>query len=229
MNSSTLYTYEIYDLINRGDKETANALWKSLPDFTNGSNALVIADVSGSMYGRPMSVSVSLALYFAERNKGTFNNYFMTFSSNPTLQKVYGDTLEEKMNSIQRSDWGMSTNLQASFDAILSAAVDDMTPKEQMPKILYIISDMQFDRCGGSNTNFEEAKSKFNKNGYELPHIVFWNVNSKDDSPSTMYDNNVTLISGSSQSTFSYAVEGKTPIESMIDILNSERYSKITM
>jgi hypothetical protein len=231
INTSTLYAYEVYNLVQSGEKAAANAMWKNLPDYTRGENALVIADVSGSMYGMPMAVSVSLALYFADKNEGAFKDYFMTFSERPRLQKIVGSTLSQKMNSIERSEWGMSTNLEAAFRAILKAAIDSGATQDDMPKILYIISDMQFNSCvaGGSDTNFNTAKRLFEESGYVLPHVVFWNVNAYGDSPATKHDKNVTLISGSSQSTFQYAVAGKTPIESMNDILNSERYSKITL
>lgn len=238
MNASTLYTYEVFDTISR-DEKAANAMWKSLPDFTNGKNALVVADVSGSMSGRPMSISVSLALYFAERNKGAFNGYFLTFSDDSRLQAVTGNSLMDKLRSIKSADWGTSTNLMSAFRAILDAAERSGAPKEEMPSTLYIISDMEFNQADGGGgygygrrerTNFEEAKRMFRAAGYELPHIVFWNVDARDmQAPALAGDGNVTLISGSSQSTFRYAVEGKTPEESMRDILESERYAQITL
>lgn len=234
INASTLYAYEVYNLVHEGQDATANALWNNLPDYTNDTNALVVADVSGSMtWGggtvKPMAISVSLALYFADKNKGLFKDYFMTFTDESRLQKVEGTTLREKMNSIERAEWGGSTNLQSAFDAILSAAVKSGAKPEEMPSTLYIISDMQFNQATYDNrkTNFQEAKDKFAQAGYTLPHVVFWNANALDDSPATKYDDNVTLISGASQSTFKFAFEGKSPLESMLEVLNSERYSKI--
>ena len=245
INSATAYTYEIYDMVMAGQSywnstppdettvRTATAMWNALPDYTNGANALVLADVSGSMEGRPMSISVSLATYFAERNKGTFNGYYVTFSAQPKVQQIpKNGNIFDKFNTVQRTDVGYNTDLQAAFRAILNAAVKDDTAQEDMPKVLYIISDMEFDdqmsNCG--ETNFDTAQREFKQAGYELPHVVFWNVNARQNqSPATKFDNRVTLISGSSQSTFQYAVTGKTPLESMLDIVNSERYEKITL
>ncbi len=227
VNTSTLYTYEVFDLLQK-DEDLANVMWDNLPDYTNGTNALVMADVSGSMSGRPMSVSVSLALYFAERNKGPFNGYFMTFTDVPHLVKVLGKDLKQKMNSIQ-GNVGYNTNVDAAFRAILDAAIKDKTKQEEMPAVLYIISDMEMDECANpTSTSFDHAESKFNEAGYILPHLVFWNVNSRtNQSPATKFNNRVTLISGNSQSTFRYAVEGKSPLDLMYSVLNSERYSKI--
>ena len=237
INSGTLFAYQLYDMVNGwnvdpGEVKAADALWKNLPDYTRGQNALVLADVSGSMSGFPMSVSVSLALYFAERNHGQFKDYFLTFTERSRLQKISGDTLSARMRSIENSDWAMNTNLQSAFDAILDAAKAGNATADEMPSTLYIISDMQFDQATSANdkTNLEVAEQKFKDTGYEMPHVVFWNCNAYgNDSPATMYDDRVTLISGSNQSTFKYVVEGKTPIESMLDIINSERYAKIVI
>lgn len=231
INTSTLFTYEVFDMVKEGKDDTANAMWKNLPDYTNGKNALVLADVSGSMQGRPMSISVSLALYFAERNKGPFNGYFMSFTDQSRLVQVMGNSLTEKLRNIERTDWDGSTNIESAFRVILQAAVSSNATIDDMPAVLYVISDMEFNQATeGEKTNLEFAKKMFESAGYKMPHVVFWNVDSrKDQVPATMFDNNVTLISGSSQSTFRYAVEGKTPLESMKDILNSERYSQIIL
>lgn len=230
INTSTLFTYEVFDLVASGQNDAANAMWKNLPDYTNGQNALVLADVSGSMTGRPMSISVSLALYFAERNTGPFAGYYMTFSGVPELTKVVGTSLTQKLNFIEHHNVGYNTDLAKAFDAILSAAVKSGAKGDDLPKTLYIISDMEFDdqmsNCG--ETNFETAERKFKEAGLELPHVVFWNVEARQNqAPATKFDNRVTLISGSSQSTFQHAVNGKSPIELMLYVVNGERYSKI--
>ena len=231
INTSTLYTYEVFDTVAK-DPKAANAMWNNLPDYTRGENALVVADVSGSMTGRPMSISVSLALYFAERNEGTFNGYFMTFSEFPQLVEVQGDNLEDKLRFIEDADWDMNTDIEAAFRAILNAAIEDNSSQEEMPSTLYIISDMEFDRCAenGDMTNFENAKQMYKEAGYELPHVVFWQVDSRhNQTPAIEGDDNVTLISGASQTAFKLAVEGKTPEESMKEVLNSERYQVINL
>ncbi len=244
LNTSTLYTYEVYRAVQRGDVAAADAMWANLPDYTSGRNALVMADVSGSMDtadGMPMATSVSLALYFAERNQGLFNGYFMTFSGNPQLVQVQGNTLSQRMAMIEQQEWGMNTDLIKALLAVLEAAVRASAPQEELPSILYVISDMQFDNATSGRdwrsseetpkvTTLDVAKREFERAGYTLPHVVFWNVNAMSNQlPATMFDNAVTLLSGSSQSTFRYAVEGKTPQEFMIEVLTSERYAPITI
>jgi hypothetical protein len=243
MNAGTVATYEVLDVVRKGNDQAANAIWKSLPDYTNGSNALVVADTSGSMYSwgwgsqnkgssTPLDVSTSLALYFAERNTGAFKDYFMTFSETPELVKVRGATLTDKLHNISTARWGMSTNIEAVFHTILEAAKNAGADASDIPAVVYIISDMEFNsvRGGDRETNYEAAKRKFNAAGFQLPHVVFWNVASRNENvPATAAAANVTLVSGLSQSTFRYVLEGKTPVESMMDILNGERYEDIVI
>lgn len=230
INASTLYPYQIYKTAHNDYSKTVEALWNQLPDYTQGKNALVVTDVSGSMEGDPMSVSVSLGLYFAERNKGQFKDYFITFSGKPTLQKVTGKTLLDKMNSIQSSHWDMNTDLQKVFDLIITTATDNMTPEDEMPETIYIISDMEFDCCSPEDTNFEFTQKKYELAGYKMPNIVFWNVDSKrDNMPVMKNEKGVALVSGLSPVIFKIAVENKSPEEVMFDTINSERYAKITI
>jgi hypothetical protein len=235
INTNTLYTYEVMKVLEN-DERTANVMWDNLPDYTNGKNALVVADVSGSMFWtsdpKPIHVSVSLALYFAERNTGPLKGYFLTFTDNSRLVEVRGKTLAEKVAHIQSADWGGSTNIMSAFRAILNAATAAGAEAKDIPTTLYIISDMQFNNCtrGNDVTNFELAKKEYEQAGFSLPHVVFWNVEARrTEVPALAADGNVTLISGLSQSTFRYAVENKTPRESMEDILNSERYAQIVI
>lgn len=230
INASTLYPYQIYDSVQYDYSKTLEALWNQLPDYTDGKNALVVADTSGSMSGRPMSVSVSLALYFAERNKGQFKDYFITFSEKPRLQHIVGKNLKEKMAVIETGEVA-NTNLQAVFDLILDTAVDNKTPQEELPATIYIISDMEFDSACRTHTNFEVAKAKFESFGYKLPNIVFWNVDARsgDNLPVQKDENGVALVSGFSPSIFKIAVENKSPEEIMLETVNSDRYSVICL
>ena len=102
VNSATLYPYDIIEKFRSnswltniyygGEKLTETeenllqAQWDQLPNYVEeGTNAIVIADTSGSMFGRPMDTAVGLAIYFAQRNTGAYHNLFMNFSS-------YGNT-----------------------------------------------------------------------------------------------------------------------------------------
>lgn len=232
INTSTVTTAEVIQNVKSGDNNSANAIWKSLDNFVSeGLNAIVMADVSGSMRGRPMDVSTSLALYFAERNKGLFANKFMTFSARPRLVEVVGGTLAEKLENIESAEWEMDTDIEAAFDALLSAA-SHTSDKSTIPKVLYVISDMEFDSCvsGADETAFENARRKWAEEGLELPTVVFWNVAARSSNmPATKFGKNVVLVSGSNQNAFRFALEGKTPEQLMHEVVDGERYSKIVL
>ncbi len=226
INTATLYPYQVYEAVGT---QGAEQLWANLPDYTQGKNAIVVADVSGSMEGTPMSVSVSLALYFAERNKGIFKDHFITFSSNPILQKINGTTLQDKMNSIERANWEQSTNIYRVFELLLQTATANKADPKEMPETIYIISDMEFDQCG-TQTNFEAIDALYKGTDYKRPNLVFWNVDARNKQvPVSENDANVTLVSGYSPSAFKLAVENKTPIEFVMHIVTSDRYAQIVL
>ena len=92
IKAATLYPYDLvhqygYSAYNmRAADRVIEAQWKALPNYVEGeNNILVMADISGSMCGRPMETSIGLAIYFAERNHGAFKNLYMAFSSTPHL------------------------------------------------------------------------------------------------------------------------------------------------
>ena len=237
INSSVLYPYDIvekYLYQSKGVDKVLEEQWKALPNYVEGeNNFLVMADVSGSMYGRPMATSVGLAMYFAERNKGPFANTFMTFSERPELVTIKGENLFEKIRYIQSADWAMNTNLEAAFRLLLYTAVKYKTPKEEMPSSIVVITDMEIDRCvSGGWLFYDMMKKQFEDSGYEMPNIVFWNVNSRHNTYHASFDRKgVQLASGQSTTVFESLVKGisLTPYEYMLSVLNTERYERITV
>ncbi|MCR4907328.1 MAG: DUF2828 family protein [Lachnospiraceae bacterium] len=233
IHAGTLYPYDLVEKVFDGvDDMTVEAQWRQLPDYVGeGMNALVIADTSGSMNGRPLATSVGLALYFAERNKGAYHGMWMSFSLKPEIQLVKGETLRQKIQGMDMGAWDMNTNLKAAFALVLDIAKKNNVPPEDMPKSLIVISDMEIDYCGDKEwTFYEKMQKRFRKAGYEIPNIIFWNVNSRHDifhTDSTRQG--VQLFSGQSASTFKQlmASVGMTPVEAMLSIINSERYDAV--
>ena len=236
INSATLYPYDIVEKILYGheDSKVLEAQWDNLPDYVDGDvNAVVMADVSGSMWGRPMATSIGLAMYFAERNKGAYHNLFMTFSQNPKFVAVKGETITQKIKFISKADWGMNTDLEKALMKILDVAIENHCSQEEMPKSLIIISDMEIDEADGQNhrENFYDYVSRvYEEHGYKIPNVVFWNVNSRHDVFLADKDRKgVQLVSGQSASTFKNLIGcvDKTPVEMMYSVLNSERYQAV--
>ncbi len=242
INSATLYPYDILERMTDGEFDLSyikydpvlEAQWKALPNYVDGEyNVLVMADTSGSMVGRPMATSVGLAIYFAERNKGIWHNKFMTFSSEPSFVEIKGETLYEKIKCVP--EIVDTTNLEAALRLILDTAIKHQLTQEDMPKSLVIISDMQFDPATGSRgdvTFYDTMKEMYNRAGYEIPNIVFWQVDSRRDSfQVTSEYKGVQLASGQSPSVFKSILNtiGKTPYEAMLEILNNPRYDYVVV
>ena len=249
IHSATLYPYDIVEKfldkfyygakneLTKQEKQVLEAQWRQLPDYVGERiNAIVMADVSGSMMcsnGRPMASSIGLAMYFAEHNRGDYHNLFMTFSANPQIVSLRGETLEQKINFIHKAEWGMNTNLKAAFEKVLAIAVENHTPTEDMPKSIIVISDMEIDRCGDKDWTFYDwMRAEYRYYGYEIPNVVFWNVNSRNDVfHADAGRQGVQLVSGQSAATFKQLMQtvGMTPTEAMEYVICSDRYEPITL
>lgn len=216
INTKGLFAYEIVSKIygkhvNKNEENLYQAMWEQQKDVLNGynGNILVMADTSGSMTwggsgnAQPIYSSIGLALYIAERNKGAFKNYYMTFSSRPLLQKVTGKTIVDKVHNIKTIV--ENTDIDRAFELLLETAKNSNIPEEEMPTHIIIISDMEFDNGVYSNggTNFSGWKKAFKESGYKLPKIIFWNVSGNVmGTPTTKFENDVAMINGFSTSVF---------------------------
>ena len=188
------------------NKETLQAQWNDmitqLKKTTKLSCILPLCDVSGSMEGEPMEVCIALGLLISELVEGPFANTIMTFETNPKLVKLKEKELGARVKELKKAPWGGSTNLEAAFDQLLSHAVMMGCSQEQLPKVIVIFSDMQFNEASNvSKTLFEVAKDKFAQEGYKLPSVVFWNLRDTQSSfPVTKTEDGVSLLSGYSAS-----------------------------
>lgn len=81
-----------------------------------------------------------------------------------------------------------------------------------------------------SVSNFASAKRRFAECGYKLPQIVFWNVASRNSNqPVTKNEQGVALVSGCTPRLFSMVASGDlSPYSVMMEIIESERYAKIS-
>lgn len=239
INSGVLYPYDIMHKVIHGQYDnTLEAQWRQLPNYVEeGTNALVIADTSGSMSwsdnGRPIDSALGLAIYFAERNKGAYHNMWMSFSSESKIHLLKGETLAQKYASIDKDDWEGNTNLHRAFEHVLKIAIDNHVPQEEMPKALIVISDMEIDACGDRDWSFyDQMEAEFAENGYQIPNVIFWNVESRHDIfHADATRRGVQLVSGQSASTFKNIMNciDMTPVEAMHKVIDCDRYSCLTL
>ena len=257
VNAKALYPYEcVHEALNimgnqqgwssRGhhvalddtQRLMTNKYWDNLADYFNGAtfNGIALVDTSGSMSGTPIEVAISLGLYCAEKNQGAFANHFISFESNPHWIETSGVDFCDKVYRITGAEWGGSTNVEAAMDLILNVAKQNGCSQDEIPQNLVIISDMEFNYCVTSNnygrgnvndTLFEKIAAKYRANGYEMPHVIFWNVNARQANIPMLGNGNVSFVSGFSPSIFETIMSGKTGYDLMMEKLNSERYAQI--
>ncbi len=259
VNTSVLYPYQIISPLLEGQYayetfigEESNQLdflnqqWKSLPDYIAGNREkiLPVVDVSGSMFRgkskrgpQPIDISISLGMYIAERSQGIFKDAFMTFSSEPQLVHLQSNTLIERVMEMKRASWGMSTDLVETFRVLLNTAMTNHISPDQMPSVLLVISDMEFDHAtkdhyGEELTNYQTIKNYYQSAGYDLPKIVFWNVNGKPGNvPVSTRDNNTLLVSGFSPVIMKYILASGSvkPMDLVNYVVDNVRYQQVVV
>ena len=179
-----------------------------------------------------MEVALSLGLYTAERYTGPFKDTFITFSERPKIQQVVGEDVYEKLDNMSRADWSMNTNIKAVFNLLLNKAVKGGLTQETLPQNIFIISDMEFDYCtmhNDTNTLMEEIYDEWKAKGYEMPHLIFWNVNASSRNIPILGKGKISYVSGFSPSIFEAVLSNKSGYELMMEVLNNKRYDKITV
>lgn len=245
VNAGAVYPYDVLKGIisphwsadyNADQLTVVEKQWEALPNFVGEANVLPLVDVSGSMSCAAgtngnvscLDVAVSLGLYLADKNQGKFKDTFLTFSGDPQLLHLKGNIVQ-KVNQMVSSKWEMNTNLNKAIAKILSVAIEGNVPQEEMPTMLLILSDMQFDSCARfDDTAMQMIERKYAEAGYNVPNIVFWNLNARDNVPVKYDKRGAALVSGFSPSIVKAVLAGNadefTPEAIMLKALMIPRY-----
>lgn len=240
---------------------TLEAQWKSLvqslKELGSLGNMIALSDVSGSMSGKPMEVSIAMGILLSELAAPAFRDRFITFHENPTWHKLPSDgSLKEKVASAKRASWGTSTNFGAALQLVLDACVKHRVPNDEVKGLtLAVFSDMQFDTAEGSGgyyrsstnepfkTKYQKIAAAFKRAGYYdrdtgeaiVPQILFWNLSGDTlDFPSTADTPGVAMVSGFSANGLKAFMSGdihsaqiETPYDEMRKQLDAERYDPV--
>ena len=260
VNASVLYPYEVVakatknynyywssrNNISETDRAMINKYWENLPDYLEGKDCsmMCVVDTSGSMTGSnaaaPINVAISLGMYCAERIGEPFKNHYISFSSRPQLIKIEGIDFVDKVRRIYRTNLCENTDLEAVFDLLLKTARSSHVKKEDIPKTIVVISDMEIDSGSGNSwhyyesrwtektaaTEMEKIRKRWAAAGYELPRLVYWNVDARKN---TILDSgpNVSFVSGMSPVLFKSVLTGKNGYDLMLEAICAERYEVI--
>lgn len=242
INAGAVYPYDVVKSVVKGNKAVADEQWKALPNYVGNARIMPMVDVSGSMgsihysHGsqlQPIDIAISLGLYLSEKNTSDFKDLFLTFSGKPKLELLKG-TLSQRIEQLSSAHWQMNTNLHAAFDEILKVAVKGNVSQEDMPEMLLVLSDMQFDSCTRyDDSAMQMIKRKYKEAGYKVPKIVFWNLSmyGKDNgnTPVKFDQKGVAHVSGFSpalmKNILADDLEGFSPYNVMLKTIMDDRYA----
>ncbi|KAK5584534.1 hypothetical protein RB653_006146 [Dictyostelium firmibasis] len=245
INAKQLFPHEVIREYLKGvaKDDILEEQWKVLEQEVRklGSlkDCLSLVDVSGSMSGQPMEVSIALGILISSVTAPPFKDLVITFHETPTFHKIIGDSLHDKVKNLSSAPWGCSTNFNRAFQMILEKAIENKLPQADMPKKLFVISDMAFDSADGSYSNkgnHEAMLDQYKDAGYEPPQMIYWNVNGASGC-TPVGDGNakgVGLISGFSPSILKAVIEtgemsNITPKDLMEAAINDKRYSDLVV
>ncbi|KAJ1308716.1 hypothetical protein OPQ81_004407 [Rhizoctonia solani] len=218
---------EIQRRLEETNKKVVEAQWNSLIERMKESGALEsslgLVDVSGSMGSihhppkktqgpiQPIFPAVSLGLLLAALAKPPFNNMFITFSHTPKLLTV--------------PPWG--PYYEAVFlKLILPTAIQNKVKPEDMVKRLFVFSDMQFDESLSSRsddanaweTTHDRVTKAFKEAGYEVPEMVYWNLQGGTTKPVLKDTPGTALITGFSANMMKLFMAGETLEDDLVEI-----------
>lgn len=234
INANAIFPHDVIVGLRKGNVDVAEKQWDALPNFMSDIGMLPVVDVSLSMTWvqlsptvQPLDVAIALGLYMSDKNKGPYKDLICTFSTQPVLESVKGD-LRTRYNRVRSMNVSGSTDIEKTVKLILDVAVKNEVPQADMPKFVVIFSDMQFNECtqGASLSALDMMRARYRQAGYEMPAVVFWNLNSHDNVPAKFNEAGVMLVSGFSPAILKSILSAKTvtPYDLMMEAVNVERY-----
>ena len=238
VNTKALFPHDVYRAYKYGGQaDSASKYWENLPKMNVKGNILVIPDVSGSMcceasgQVKCIDIAVSLAAYLAGQIEGPFHNKVVAFSTDCSLIKLPNvKDVRQIFSAIEHMPWyGGSTNFEAVFTSILADAKKNKAKPSEMPTHLLVLSDMQWNPLSGQydlghkpKTMHKSMEAAFKEAGYELPKIVYWNLNGeRGNFPTVSTEKGVALVSGFSPAVLKavLASEEFTPKDVMMEAI----------
>lgn len=234
INTKTANVHEAYKVAVGGDwvaqevEENAREVIgnKVIEQETLGveMNAICILDTSGSMYrgwGMPDFTNMNdigvkaMSVAYALSIKSTYApNQLISFSSDPHLMTIKGDTLKEKYQSMYTGDCS-----NTDFGKVMKL----LKGLNKYPEYLIVLSDMEFDY--GSRQSKEETMRLFKENGADTK-IIWWNFNDRNKTVPEFDEYGNIFLSGYNLQILKL-LENKFDMTSYIDKILEEYKEKV--
>ena len=208
----TGYVYELMKAVSHKmsaaqkhtvDKQFAGLIRLAESDDSKHENVWCALDTSGSMKSQVANttaydICISLGVYFSTLMKGVFQDHVIMFDNVSKVKKLSGSFSDKVLQITSGSiAWG-STNFQSVIDTVVKMRMENpQIPIEDYPTTLIVVSDMQFNPTGNTETNYEQAMHKLKQVDLPEMRIVWWWVTGRgQDFPSTLDDKGTILIGG---------------------------------
>lgn len=195
------------------------------------SKMVPLCDVSGSMIGKPMEVSIALGIGVSEITHPAFRDMVLTFEDRPRWHKLNAsDGIAKKVRSLEMADWGCSTNFELAYDEILKVCVENKLAKNDVPSLI-VFSDMQFNQAARGTsrlaTMHETIRSKFAATAKVLDWedseptpIIYWNLRTRGH-PVDQDTEGTVLLSGFSPSMLKMVMNGEALEDHEVEVVES--------
>lgn len=248
-------------LINEQWKKIVESVSELLDEETKDSeldfkNIIPIIDVSGSMSGyNVMHNAIGLGILCSMLSN--LPGLFITFSEKPNVLSFNrDDNIFDIFENVKQSDWGYSTNIDATYKLLLDLMKKNNVPNDTCYSLLFL-TDGQFNDmvCYTGNrrkvnnliynTFYERMSEEFRNNNYMMPRTIFWNLNSRSPGfPASSDLKGVQLVSGFSQTLMQQVLSGDMklvedengnlvvdvePLDKFIEVLDNERFDLVDL
>lgn len=239
------------------DKQFNSLINTIKEEGTFKENVLCALDTSGSMHWdtlnnkkglMPITVALSLGLYFSELNQGYFHRKAMLFDNTSRFITMHGEMFSQRMRELLSTCAMGGTNFQSIIDELCNfRRKNGKVPLEDYPTTILVVSDMQFNPTEKNvETNYQAMKRKlyevFPTEFVDKMKFVWWFCTSRSgvqDYPTTMEDGGSYVFSGFDGAILSLLlgkeveekVEKKQPSmeEIVFDALNQEILQQVKL
>jgi len=204
----------------------------------NLTRCVVMSDVSGSMSGTPMMVSIAFGILVSQLTHDAFRDLVLTFDTDPVFHSLKDKrNFVEKVESLKDAPWGGSTNFEGAMNLIIDIVEKNKLSEDEIPQSLLVVSDMQFNKAvglrsrrrgSGWGTAYDNIKEMFKALGLRMygrevspPQIIFWNVRENTVGyPAGADEEGVTLLSGYSPSLLKFIFSGE--LEEEVEVVDEK-------
>jgi len=199
----------LIQLAQKDDSGISGNVWCALD--TSGSMSTAIPGLASVT---AFDMCLSLGIYFATLNKGSFHNSVIMFDQVSYMKQLSGTFCDKiKQLTDEKTAWG-TTNFESVINEIVNLRkTRPEIPVSDFPETLIVVSDMQFSPVGGNEkTNYQNAMTKLAAVGLPKMRFVWWYVTGGKDFPSKVEDEGVTMIGGFDGSIITMILGGETKI-----------------